>query len=70
MHVQVQGAAKALDDGDRTRATVAMTRCLGSLSVEALKRTRVDREHRAAEAVISGKSVAKLEGEAQDPWTV
>ena len=28
---------------------------------------RVDREHRAAEAVIPGKPIAKLEGKAQDP---
>jgi hypothetical protein len=66
-HVQVQCAAKVLDDGDRTGTAASVTRCLGSLSVEALQRTRVDREHRAAEAVIPGKPIAKLEGKAQDP---
>ena len=67
VHVQVERAAKALDDGDRTGAAVAMTRCLGSLSVEAPQGTRVDRKHRATERVIPGKSIAKLEGKAQYP---
>jgi hypothetical protein len=67
VHVQVQRAAKALDDGDRTGTAASVTRSLGSLSVEALQCTRVDREHRAAEAVIPGKPIAKLEGKAQDP---
>ena len=67
MHVQVQCASKALDDGDRTRAAVAVIRCPGPLPVEALQCTHVDREHRAAEAVIPGKPIAKLEGKAQDP---
>jgi hypothetical protein len=67
VHVQVERATKALDDRDRTRAAVAMTRCLSSLSLESLKCPRVDREHRAAEAVIPGKPIAKLEGKAQDP---
>jgi len=67
VHVQVQRATKALDDRDRTSAAVAMTRCAGSLSVEALQGTRVDREHRAAEAVVPSKPIAKLEGKSQDP---
>jgi len=67
VHVQVQRATKALDDRDRTSAAVAMTRCAGSLSVEALQGTRVDREHRAAEAVVPSKPIAKLEGKAQYP---
>jgi hypothetical protein len=37
------------------------------ISVEALQCTRVDREHGPAERVVPGKSVAKLEGKAQDP---
>ena len=49
VHVQVERAAKALDDGHRTGAAASVARCLGSLSVEALQCTRVDREHRAAE---------------------
>jgi len=69
VHVQVQRAAKALDDGDRTGTAASVTRYLGSLSVEALQCTRVDREHRAAEAVIPGKPIAKLEGKAQHPLT-
>jgi hypothetical protein len=67
VHVQVERPTKALDDGNRTRVAIVMTRCLGSLSVEALQGTRVDREHSAAERVIPGKSVRKLEGEAKDP---
>jgi len=67
VHVQVQRAAKALDDGDRTGTAASVTRYLGSLSVEALQCTRVDREHRAAEAVIPGKPIAKLERKAQHP---
>ena len=67
VHVQVERAAKALDDGDRTGAAVAMTRCLGSLSVEAQQGTRVDRKHRAAERMIPGQPIAKLEGKAQHP---
>ena len=67
VHVQVQRATKALDDGDRPCAAIAVARCAGPLPVEALQCTRVDREHRAAEAVIPGKPIPKLEGKAQDP---
>jgi hypothetical protein len=67
MHVQVERPTKPLDDGDRPGAAASVTRRLGSLSVEALQCPRVDREHRAAEAVIPGKSIAKLKGKAQHP---
>jgi hypothetical protein len=40
--VSARRAAKALDDGHRTGAAVAMTRCLGPFSVEPEQRTRVD----------------------------
>jgi len=67
VHVQVQRAATALDDRDRTGTAASMTRGLGLLSVEALQCTRVDREHGSAERVVPGKPIAKLEGKAQDP---
>jgi hypothetical protein len=67
VHVQVERAPKTLDDGDRACAAASVTRCLGSLSVEALQCTRVDRQHRAAEVVIPSKPIAKLEGKAQHP---
>ena len=67
VHVQVERPTKALDDGDRPGAAVAVTRCLGSLSVEADQSTRVDRKHRAAEVMTPSKSIAKLEGKAQHP---
>ncbi len=67
VHVQVECATKALNDRRRPGATIAVARCPGPLPVEALQCTRVDREHRAAEGVILGKSMAKLEGKAQHP---
>jgi hypothetical protein len=67
VHVQVEGAAKALDDGDRPGAAVAVARGLGSLPLETVQCTRVDRKHRAAERMILGELIAKLEGKAQDP---
>ena len=69
VHVQIQRPTKALDDGDRTSAAVTMTRCPGPLPVEALQCTHVDREHRAAEAVIPSKPIAELEGKTQHPLT-
>jgi hypothetical protein len=69
VHVQVERTAKALDDGHTPRAAVEVTRYLGSLSVEADQSTRVDRKHGAAEGVIPGESIAKLEGKAQHPLT-
>jgi len=67
VHVQVESPTKALDDGDRASAAVAVTRCLRPLSVEAEQGARVDCKHRAAELVIPGKSIAKFKGKAQDP---
>ena len=67
VHVQVERPTEALDHGDRTGTAALVTRGNGALSVEALQCTRVDREHRAAEAMIPGKPIAKLEGKAQDP---
>jgi hypothetical protein len=67
VHVQVERAAKALDDGNRPSAAILCGRCLGSLPVEAEQGTRVDREHRAAERVIPRKPIAKLEGKATGP---
>ncbi len=67
VHVQVQRATKALNDRHRAGEAASVARCLGSLSVEALQCARVDREHRAAEMVIRGKPIAKLEGKAQSP---
>jgi len=44
-----------------------MTRCLGSLSVEAEQSACVDCKHRATELVIPGEPITKLEGKAQHP---
>jgi hypothetical protein len=67
MHVQVERATKALDDGHRTGAAIALARSLGSLSIEAEQRTRVDRKNRTAQSVVPSKSIAKLERKAQHP---
>lgn len=45
----------------------AAASCTETFPVEAEQRTRVDREHGAAERVIPRKSIAKLEGKAQHP---
>jgi hypothetical protein len=60
VHVQVQRTTKALDDRDCAGTAAWVTRCLGSLSVEALQCTRVDRKHGSAEVVIPGQPIAKL----------
>jgi hypothetical protein len=67
VNVQVERATKALDDGHRTRAPIAVPQGLGSFPVEAEQRTRVDRKHGAAKLVIPCKPIAKLEGQAQHP---
>jgi hypothetical protein len=67
MHVQVERAAKTLDDGHRPGPAIRVPRCLGPLPVEAEHCTCVDRQHSAAEIVIPSKPIAKLEGKAQHP---
>lgn len=67
VHVRIWCAAQALDDGDRAGASATVTRCLRSISPGAQQCTHVDREHGAAERVIPGKPMAKLEGKAESP---
>ena len=67
VHVQVESPTKSLDDGHRAGAAAAMTRCLGSLSIEAKQGACVDCKHRATELVIPGEPITKLEGKAQHP---
>ena len=66
-HVQVESPTKALDDGHRACAAISMPRCFGPLPVEAEQGACVHCKHRAAERVIPGQSIAKLEGKAQHP---
>jgi hypothetical protein len=67
VHVQVERATEALDDGHRSRTPIAVPRCLSAFPVEAEQRTRVNREHGAAKLVVPCKLIAKLEGKAQYP---
>ena len=69
VHVQVQGCAKALDNGHRAAAAIHHTAILGLTTQPAEHGAQIDRDHGPAERVVPRQQVAKTRGQGQDELT-
>jgi len=67
VHVQVQPAAKALDDREGARAPIADTMAVGLASVELTQCPRVHRQHGSGETMVPCKQIPQPVGQREDP---